>query len=64
MGRPTVVLATEKFADLARRSAVQSGLRKARIATVDHPIGGIAADELERRAERVVAEIMSRWLSD
>ena len=63
MGRPTVVLATDKFADLARRSAVQSGLPDARIATVAHPIGGVADHELARRAEQAVDEIMSRWLS-
>ena len=57
-----MVLATDKFADLARHSAVEAGLPNARIVILDHPIGGVASEELGRRAEQAVDEIMSRWL--
>ena len=57
-----MVVATDKFADLARKSAEQSGLAEARIAVVPHPIGGVARAELRRRGEAVTADVMSRLL--
>ena len=47
MGRPTVVVATEKFAGLARQAAEQSGLPDARIVAVEHPIGEVEREGLE-----------------
>jgi hypothetical protein len=44
------------------QSAEQSGLCDARIVAVKHPVGGIGREELERRADRVVEEIMRRLL--
>ena len=60
MGRPTVVVATDRFSELAQQSAEQLGLREARIVVVAHPIGGVGDDELDRRADRVADEMMSR----
>ncbi len=57
-----MVVATEKFVDLARLAADQSGLCGARIVTVAHPVGGVEREELERRADRAVEEIMGRLL--
>ena len=62
MGIPTVVLATDLFADLAAESAAQSGLRGARIVAVPHPIGGVAFESLDRRADAAVEEVMGRLL--
>jgi hypothetical protein len=57
-----VVVATERFAELARQSGQQSGLEHARIVAIAHPIGGIAKDELRRRADAVTDEVMNRLL--
>jgi len=57
-------LATEKFADLARQSAQQIGLDRARIATVQHPVGGVADSELVLRADAAVdrlIELLTSW---
>ncbi|MFB0977576.1 MAG: hypothetical protein QMC73_07915, partial [Myxococcota bacterium] len=57
-GRPTVVLATEKFADLAAQAGKQCGLENARIATLEHPVGGVDKDELLRRADASVDHVI------
>lgn len=57
-----MVVATEKFADLARQSAVQSGLDGARIVVVPHPIGGAAADELNRRGDATTEDVVNQLL--
>jgi hypothetical protein len=54
-----VVVATESFAGLAREEALAQGLIGARIAVVAHPLGGVRAHELRRRADAVVDEIIS-----
>lgn len=57
-----MVIATDEFHQLARQSALQSGLAKARIAIVTHPIGGISTGELERRGDAVGEDVMSRFI--
>ena len=57
-GRPTVVIATERFASLALRAARGYGLDSARIAVVPHPIGGAPDEELRSVAARAVDEVM------
>jgi hypothetical protein len=56
---PTVVLATDVFAGLAREAADAAGLAGARICSVQHPIGGVAKSELLDRAEAVVDDILA-----
>jgi hypothetical protein len=58
-------MATDRFEGLARQSAEQSGLvgtAVARIVVVEHPIGGVAPVDLDRRARRAVDDIISLWL--
>jgi hypothetical protein len=57
-----VVVATEKFADLARQSAAQSGIDGARIVVVAHPIGGVAKDALEQRGDGATEDVINRLL--
>jgi hypothetical protein len=57
-----VVVATDRFADLARQCGRDVGLPAARIVPVAHPIGGTAKDELSRRAEAAVENVMNRLL--
>jgi len=56
------VVATDKFADLARQSGEQAGLEGARIVAIAHPVGGVAKDELRRRADAVIEDVMNRLL--
>jgi len=57
-----VVLTTDKFEELARSSADQSGLSSARIVAVAHPVGGVSRGEIEGRADAVVEDVMHRLL--
>ena len=57
-----MVLATEKFEDLARQSAVQSGLPEARIVVVPHPIGGVSEDRLGRLGDDATEEVVGQLL--
>ena len=58
MGRPAVLLATSRFLDFARESAVGYGLPAARIAVIEHPLGGIGEREVEARSAAVVEEVL------
>jgi len=57
-----VVVATKEFEELARRSAEQNGLADARIVSVAHPVGGIHFEELDRRADAALEDIVARLL--
>ena len=57
-----MLITTEKFLDLARQSAVQSGLHEARIVAVEHPIGGVSKEVLARRGDAAIEDVMSRLL--
>lgn len=57
-----MVIATDKFSALAQQSGQQAGLDGARIVSVDHPVGGVSKEELRRRADAVVEEVMNRLL--
>lgn len=56
------MVATDKFADLARQTGRDVGLAKARIVSLAHPVGGIEKDELRRRADAVIEDVMNRLL--
>ena len=58
MGRPTVLLATSRFLDFARESAIGYGLPTARIAMIEHPLGGIGEREVEARSAAGVEEVL------
>ena len=57
-GRPTVVIATERFESMAARAASGYGLSDARIAVVPHPIGGTPDAVLRRFASRAVDGVL------
>jgi len=58
-GRPTVVVATREFETLARAVAGRAHLPDARIAVVDHPLGGITDDEVRARSQAVVDDVIA-----
>ncbi len=58
-GVPTVLVATTSFAGLARQVAAADGLAGARIAVVDHPLGGIVEADVVARAERAVDDVLA-----
>lgn len=57
-GHPTVLVATASFAALARQAADAYGFADARIAVVEHPLGGISERDVTVRAERVVDTVL------
>jgi len=58
-GVATVLVATTSFAALARQVAAADGLPDARIAVVDHPLGGIGEADVVARAERAVDVVLA-----
>ncbi len=58
-----MVVATGKFEELARQSAGQVGLSGARIVSVEHPVGGVAPEALDRRADGLVESVIGRFLA-
>ena len=60
-GRPTVLVATGALRELADQTAHDLGLDDLRVVSVAHPIGGVDADEIRRRADAVVDEVMTKY---
>ena len=58
-GRPTGVVATEGLRELTDRTAHGLGLPALRVVSVAHPIGGVDPDEIRRRADGVVDEVLA-----
>ena len=58
-GNPCFIITTTRFEGLAHEAAKGEGLSQVRIATVSHPIGGIAATELDARVEEAADAIVS-----
>ncbi len=58
-GRPTVLVATGALRELADQTAHDLGLDDLRVVSVAHPIGGVDADEIRRRADAVVDEVLA-----
>jgi len=58
-GRPTVVVTTTAFEALTRTVAARLHLPEARIAVIEHPLGGISDDAVRDRAERVVDDVLA-----
>ena len=53
-GIPTVVLGTYEFEQLAKLEAKNRGLADLPLALIPHPLGGIRADEVLKKAEGAV----------
>ena len=58
-GRPTVLVATEALRKLTDQTAHDLGLADLRAVSVAHPIGGGDPDEIRRRADGVVDEVLA-----
>ena len=58
-GRPTVLVATGALRELADQTAHDLGLDDLRVVSVAHPIGGVDVDEIRRRADAVVDEVLA-----
>jgi hypothetical protein len=55
---PTVVLGTFEFEALARLEAKNRGMEALPLALVPHPLGGIAEDEVLKKAELAVEPVV------
>ena len=58
-GRPTVLVATEALRELTDQTAHDLGLPDLRVVSVAHPIGGVDPDEIRRRADGVVDQVLA-----
>lgn len=56
---PSVVVTTTAFLPLAEEVASSLGFPDARIAVVEHPLGGISEADVAARAERLVDALVS-----
>lgn len=54
-----MAIATDAFLSLAREAARSQGLPDARIAAIEHPIGGVAESELDARAEAAIDAVLA-----
>jgi hypothetical protein len=57
-GVPTILVATEPFAALARHACEAQHLPEARVLVVAHPLGGIPADQVEALADTAVDDLL------
>ena len=58
-GRPTVLVATEALRKLTDQTAHALGLGDLPVGAVAPPIGGVDPDEIRRRADGVVDEVLA-----
>jgi hypothetical protein len=63
-GIPTVLVTTTEFNRLTVQVLAALGLPRARIATVEHPLGGIAPDGARARGGLIVEEVQRLWTSE
>ena len=57
-GVPTVVLGTFEFEQLARLESKNRGLEGLPLALIPHPLGGIAEDEVRKKAELAIDAVV------
>lgn len=53
-----MLVATGALSELATQTATDLGLPDLRVVSVEHPIGGVDPDEIRRRADGVVDEVL------
>ena len=63
LGIPAASIATDQFVNMGRASAEAQGMPDYPFAVIEHPIGRLEDDELRRRAEAALPEIMRLLLA-
>ena len=58
LGVPTVVMGTYEFEQLAVLESRNRGLPALPLALIPHPLGGIAEDEVIRKAELAIESVL------
>jgi len=56
-GIPTAVICSDAFLTLARSVSLAKGLSSPRLVVIPHPLAGIPAAEVRKKAENVVAAV-------
>jgi len=56
---PALLVVTEPFVPLARYESERRGLPDTRMVVIEHPLGGIAAEEVLRRAAAVRDDVLA-----
>jgi len=59
-----VVVTTPNFLNLTQQCARAFGLPEARIAVVEHPIGGVETPAVLNRARSIVEDVLHLWTAD
>jgi len=59
-GIPSVAVATERFESLARLVAGSLGRPFTQLAVIPHPLGGLTQEQVYRKAEAALPEIVKR----
>ena len=57
-GVPTVVMGTFEFEQLAKLEAKNRGIETLPLALIPHPLGGIAEDEVRKKADLAVDAVV------
>ena len=63
-GIPAVVLGTDAFVSLGHTASAALGLPHLPVVTVSHPIGGVAADDVRKRADGIVDAVVTALTRD
>ena len=56
-GVPTVTLATGEFEQLSRLQARSMGFSDLRVITIEHPLGGVPAEQALEKADRAAGAV-------
>ena len=61
-GVPTAVMGTFEFEQLAKLEAKNRGIETLPLALVPHPLGGIHADEVKKKADLAIEAVLKALL--
>ena len=59
-GKPTVTICTNRFEFLARATSVALGINDPHLVVVTHPIGGIGQEEVIRKADSIINNVVGQ----
>jgi hypothetical protein len=59
-GIPTAVICSDAFLFLAKSISIAKGISSPRLVVIPHPLAGISADEVRKKAENVVDIVVAQ----
>jgi hypothetical protein len=61
-GIPTAIICTDAFLTLAKSISTAKGISSPRLVVIPHPLAGISADEVRKKAENVVSTVVEKLI--